>query len=230
MPTDRCITFRAWDFEFVSDFDIRISDFSPRPIMPNKPNPSTAAPLFTIHRSLFTILRNKPNCRPTGKCPRTGTACRAPTSQNKPNLPPTAVSLAPPPPQMRKTNPIHRAASILPASHPRLLRKTNPISVLARHAVPLQCETNPIPVPPSYRCRLAGLPTPRIMRNEPNFRTAAVSLASPAPIMRNEPNFIPRPAPNTQNKPNLPPSCLMPIASCLNYAKRTQFPARRPEY
>ena len=74
-----------------------------------------------------------------------------------------------------------------------------------------------------------------ISRNEPNFNPR------PPRIMRNKPNLPQAHNPNARNKPNLPqansqkprakiyetnpisaPSCLMPLASCPNYTKRTQ--------
>ncbi len=68
-------------------------------------------------------------------------------------------------------------------------------------------KTNPIPVPPPYRCRLAGIHSPHC-ENEPNYFTTSPLLFSsspllhfstspllhlPSPILRNEPN--PRTAP-----------------------------------
>ena len=108
--------------------DSKQTNHARTPIMRNEPNlppPRTCGSQKT---------RNEPNFHPDPQSIRTGTACRAPTSRNKPNLPHRASPAAPAHPKKYETNPISPAPDNLP------------VRARSRRAgMPLQYETNPIP-------------------------------------------------------------------------------------
>ncbi len=132
-------------------------------------------------------------------------------------------------PAFNETNPISRTAGVSPA-FPAQLRKTNPIPVRARHAVPPQCETNPISPRPtanrqkpkaafakrtqSHPRRTCGGPK---NRNEPNFppQTPIYELQTTnyELFMQNEPNprtGTARRAPTMRNEPNFHAAAILP--------------------
>ena len=93
----------------------------PQPKNRNEPNYRTAAPLFTIHRSLFTIFTKRTQFRPP--------TARATTQKCETN--PIHARLTT---QIRKTNPIYRPSAIheLPTTNPNMRNKPN--SILPRTA------------------------------------------------------------------------------------------------
>jgi len=108
------------NFGLVSDFDIRISPDPSGRIMRNKPNLSPANSRFLQNkpnhhpfqanhagrRSVWSLSRRAGDVHRETQSPCTGTACRAPKTQNKPNSSTPGVQPLRPHPKKCKTNPI----------------------------------------------------------------------------------------------------------------------------
>ena len=179
------------NFRFVSDFDIRISDFLP--IMRNEPNLPTRPPCPTQR------MPNEPNLAPAA--PR---LCKTNPISPRPTT------------KICKTNPI----LVYKVSHhptfsqnePNLNSAHDPITRNEPNFIPTspeKCQTNPIPAYPASRlyraCRECH---PPFMRNEPNSHVPLASRRLFQPNYAKRTQSATRPHANAQNEPNSPPRCL----------------------
>ncbi len=154
-----------------------------------------------------------------------------PNMRNEPNL----LYRHPATTQEYETNPICSATKCPPTPH---FSETNPIYRLATRATTQKHETNPIYNPANSQSPTAkscfygtnpiypypSLPYDPKMRNKPNLGTHSVPPPSPAPKNAKQTQS---PATNIHstiyNIQSNGPISAPPLASCLYYAKQTQF-------
>ena len=199
----------------------RLPDRRPHPPnMRNEPNYRTAAPLFTIHRSLFTIFTKRTQFRPP--------TARATTQKCETNpIYPTIYS-----PQYTIYNPLTQFPQASDFS-PICARANAKRTQSGYHTCPYCAKRTQSP----HRRHPAGLTVPPIMRNEPNLPYPWRLAGIPSPHYAKRTQFTCRPrtagiwrAPITQNEPNLPYRWRLAGIPIPHYAKPTQSPARRPKY
>ena len=179
--------------------------------MRNEPN------LPSRHPHNDPKIRNEPNLPPNPEIPRTGTACRAPKTQNEPNSHTATTRTTT---QIRKTNPIPHSPGSPKATQPPNIQSTiytlqsllappfrqnEPNSRPATTRTTTQeRKTNPIPGG-GFTKRTQFTPTPTILppkpppitRNEPNLHRSA-----PVEAQICETNPISTPPPTQMRKTN----------------------------